>query len=275
MPRFSWHGHAVPGFPHPRGAGTDEHRQDAPCDRAHARPSERHDRVSAAPAGARELRPDREAERGAGGRAHHGRGKDRPAQPRLLRLHRRIDAARPPGRFPRGRRDPALRRSRARPCLHRAPPPRSRACRDDVPRRRHDPPAAAPSRSRGRVHRPAALLDAHLHRAAQGDAPAAAQRRRRLRRLGRLRSGRAGAAAARRHRRRARRLEPQGPQRPGRHVPGRRGRLPRRDRCDRHGAQHGCRPCRLREAREVRRPRAAPPDRRRRSPRSPAVPVGT
>ena len=43
----------------------------------------------------------------AGGGAYHRRREDRPAQPGLFRLHRRIDAARPAGRFPRHRRDPA------------------------------------------------------------------------------------------------------------------------------------------------------------------------
>ena len=196
-----------------------------------------------------------------------------PRQPVLFRLHRRVDAAGPGRRLPRRRRDPALRRPRARPCLHRPPAARPRPARDDVPRRRHHQAAAAPAGARGRVRRPPALLDAALSRPQEGDAPAAAQRRRRFRRRRCLRAGRADAPPARRHRGGAGRAQPAGAQCPGRHVPGRRGRLPGGDRRHRHGPQHGPRPRRLRQAGQVRRParRAASP--RPRSRRSPAAPA--
>jgi len=162
LPQFLSHGRVVFRSPHPRGSGADQYRQDTSCDRAHARPSERHDRLPAAPAGARELRPHRPPEGRAGGGADHRRGKDRPAQPVLFRLHRRIDAARPPGRFPRHRRDPALRRSRARPRLYLAAAARARPPRDHAARRRHHPPVASLPGARGGIHLAAPLLDALL-----------------------------------------------------------------------------------------------------------------
>ena len=75
--------------------------------------------------------------------------------------------------LPRGRRDPAVRRSRARPRLHRPAAARARPRRDDVPGRRHHPAAAEAAGARGRGGDAAALLDAHLHRARQGHPPAA------------------------------------------------------------------------------------------------------
>ena len=158
-PHLCGHGHAPFRAAPRRGSRADQYRQDASRHRAHARSSDRHDRVSAAAAGARELRPDRQAARRARGRADHRRRKDPAAEPVLFRLHRRIDAARPAGRVPRGRRDPALRRPRARPCLHRPAAACARPDRDDVSRRRHDKAADAPagarrsSMSAGRVFR--------------------------------------------------------------------------------------------------------------------------
>src|SRR5271168_2796021 len=51
--------------------------------------------------------------KGARGGAEHRRRKDPAAQSGLFRVHRRIDAARSAGRFPRRRRNPAMWRSRA------------------------------------------------------------------------------------------------------------------------------------------------------------------
>ena len=107
---FEVHGRVFPAARSGRSRA-DQYRQDPSRHRAHARPPHRHDRLPAAPAGARELRPGGAAQGRARRRAHHRRGEDRPAEPRLFRLHRRIDAARPAGRVPRRRRDPALRRS--------------------------------------------------------------------------------------------------------------------------------------------------------------------
>ena len=158
-PHFCGHGHAPFCAAPRRGSRADQYRQDAFRHRAHARSPDRHDRVSAAPAGARELRPDRQTARRARRRADHRRRKNPAAEPVLFRLHGRIDAARPAGRVSRGRRDPALRRPRARPRLHGPAAARPRHDRDDVSRRRHDKAADAPARSEGRVYQPAAFLD--------------------------------------------------------------------------------------------------------------------
>ena len=72
-----------------------------------------------------------------GGGARHRRGAHRAGARRLLGLHRRGDAARPRRRLPGGRRDPALRRPRPRPCLHRPAAARPRPAGDAVPRLRH------------------------------------------------------------------------------------------------------------------------------------------
>ena len=69
-------------------------------------------------------------------------------------------------RVPRHRRNPALRRSRARPCLHRPAAARARRRRNAVPRRRHDARrdpalrAAAPISSRARAF-PISPIRAH------------------------------------------------------------------------------------------------------------------
>ena len=88
------HGHVPPRSAARRGPRADQYRQDPSRHRAHARPSQRHDRVPAAPARPRELRPDRQAEGRALGRPDHRRREDPAAEPVLFRLHRRIDAAR-------------------------------------------------------------------------------------------------------------------------------------------------------------------------------------
>ncbi len=240
-------------------ARAHQHGQDPSRHRAHAGPPERHDRLSPPPARARELRPHRPSQRSGSRGPRHGRGEDRPLPSRLLGVHGRGDAPRPPRRVPRRRRDPARRRRGARPCLHGPPAPCARPRRDHAPRRRYHPPGAAPAPLRGRVREPAALLQAHLYRAEEAHAAAAAQRGRRLLGPGCLRPRRADAAPAGRSRRCPRRAQPAHAQRPGRHVPGGRGRLSRRHRRHRHGAQHGCRPCRLLEPDQVRRLGAAPP----------------
>ena len=88
-----------------------------------------------------------------------------PPRGALLGLHRRGDAGRHRRRLPRRRRDPALRRPRARPHLHRPAAPRPRPRRDAVPRRRHHARRIAQPRARGRGHHPPrALLEPHLRR---------------------------------------------------------------------------------------------------------------
>ena len=134
----------------------------------HAR--ERDDRLPAAAAGPRELRPGR---RRCAARASVAlvTGEERivPRQPAYWMLHRRGDAARPARRLPGGRRGPARRRPRARPRLHRAHPARARARSETwLDRRRHDAAAAPAAPARRRVHRPAAALDAALRGAASG-----------------------------------------------------------------------------------------------------------
>ena len=71
------------------------------------------------------------------GRAHHRRGEDQAGESALLGLDGRGDAARSRRGVRRDRRDPARRRSRARPCLHRphAQPARPRG--NAGARRRH------------------------------------------------------------------------------------------------------------------------------------------
>ena len=71
---------------------------------------------------------------------------------RLPRLHGRGDADGARGGVPRRRRDPALRRPRARPRVHRPPAARARQRGDHVPGLGHHPadPAAAGARGRGR-----------------------------------------------------------------------------------------------------------------------------
>ena len=67
----------------------NQHRQDAPCRRAHACPRHGHDRPAAAPAGARDLRPDGEGKGPEGLRADHRRGTHPARDGALFRLHRR------------------------------------------------------------------------------------------------------------------------------------------------------------------------------------------
>ena len=79
-----------------------------------------------------------------------------PPEAKLVRLHGGSDAARPAGRVRRGGRDPALRRPRPRPCLHRPPAPGPRHGRNHVPRRRNDPAAPPAPRSARRDRDPPA-----------------------------------------------------------------------------------------------------------------------
>ena len=227
-------------------------------------------------AGARDLRPRRQGAGATRRRAGHRRREDRAAVAALLGVHGRGDAARPQGRVPRRRRDPALRRPRARPRLHPPPAARARHVGDDAARRGDrgaaDPPPGA--RVRHPVARP--LLATDLCRLEEAHPPAAAQRHRRLLRRGRLRHRRADPPPSRRRGGGDGVAVAPHPQRPGRAVPVGRGRLPRRHRRDRHGPQHGRRSRRLRRAAQVRRPPhalAAPPgnrpDRRARRPLPP------
>src|SRR6266550_8748409 len=93
--RYMRNGHAAFRTAARRGPRADQYRQDPPCDRAHARSPERHDRLPAAPAGAGELRPGRQVAWRARGRADHRGGEDPAPEPVLFRLHGRVDAARP------------------------------------------------------------------------------------------------------------------------------------------------------------------------------------
>ena len=111
----------------------------------------RRDRPAAAAPRPRGLRPHRRAARALGRRARHRRGAHRAAARRLLGLHRRGDAGRHRRRLPRRRRDPALRRPRPRPHLHRPPAQRPRAVRDALPRRGDHAPADREPRRKARL----------------------------------------------------------------------------------------------------------------------------
>ena len=150
------------------------------------------------------------------------------------------------GVVPRRRRGADGGRSRARPFLHRPDPARTRHARNHAAGRRHHPAGAQSPAARHRRRGAAALLQARLCRAEEGDAPAAALGRRRLLGERGLRHRRADPPPARRHGDRDGRLEPAHAQRPGRHVPVGRGRLPGGDRRHRHGPQHGREPCLVR-----------------------------
>ena len=130
--------HARPR-PDPSGPRADQHRQDPSGDRADAGPRLRHDRPAAAAAGARDLRSRRRRGRRARRRADHRRGEDRPAEaPRYcvctveaMPLDREVE-------FLAVDEIQLVRRSRARPRLHRPAAARARPRRDHVARRRHD-----------------------------------------------------------------------------------------------------------------------------------------
>ena len=126
----------------------------------------------AAAPGARKLRPSREGEGPGAGRAGHRRGKDHPARRALFRLHGRIHAGRPAGRVRRDRRDPARRRFRARPHLHRPAAACARPGRDHGDGLRLHQPLDPRAGAEGRVHPAPALLHAHLRRAEEDHPPA-------------------------------------------------------------------------------------------------------
>ena len=148
--------------------------------------------------GARDLRPDRQGARRGVRRPYHRRGKDRPRRSALFRLHGRGDAARPQGRIPRRRRNPALRRPRARPRLHPPAPARAGLVGDDAAWRRDRRAACPPPLSRRLDPVPRAAVDAELRGPTKIDPPAAAQRRRRLLRRRGLRHRRTDPAPSRR-----------------------------------------------------------------------------
>ena len=199
-----------------------------------------------------------------------------PRSAALLPLHGRGDAGLAAGRLPGRRRDPALRRPRARPRLHRPPAARARPLRDDAHGRRHRadlvrrlvPEAAFIARPRLSTLRyvEPKKLDRLPRRSAVvvfsvADVYAVAER---LRREGR------------RRRRRLRRALAAHAQRAGRALPGGRGRPPGRDRRDRHGPQPRHRARRRSPASskfDGREPRAALDPRRSR--RSPAARAAT
>ncbi len=238
----------------------DQHRQDPSRHRAHARACLRHHRFPAPPARARELRPDGRAEGRPPRRPDHRRGEDRPARGALVLLHRRGHAARPRRRIPGGGRDPALRRPRPRPRLHRPAAARARPGRDHVPGRRDDPPAAAAAGAAGHDRDPAAAVAAQPRRPGQAGPPAAALRRGRVQCRRGLRHRRADPPPPRRLCGRHGPAQPAHPQRPGGALPGQGGRFPGGHRRDRHGPQHGRGPRRLRRAGKIRRPPPAPAD---------------
>ena len=220
-----------------RRSRADQYRQDPSRHRADARPFVRRHRPAAPAARARGLQP----RRGAGGRrpggADHRRGEDRSAFPALPGMHGRGDAGGDRRGLSRHRRNPARRRSRTRPYLHRphAPSPRPRG--DAAPRRRNDARhrREAPP---GRKHRhPAAHVGALLVGIEEDHAPAAALGGRRLLDRRGLCHRRADPPPARRRGGRARLAQPAGAERPGRAVPVGRRRFPGRHRRDRHGPQ--------------------------------------
>ena len=159
----------------PRGARPHQHRQDPPRDGADARPLERDDRLPAAAARARELRPHR-ARCAAPSSVALITGEERilPPHAALVRVHGRGDAAGARVVVPRRRRDPAraptasAATSSPTGCCTRAAATRrcSSARRPSEPVIRRLVPDA-------RVRRAAAALDADLCRAAQDRAPAA------------------------------------------------------------------------------------------------------
>ena len=138
------------------------------------------------------------------GRAHHRRGEDQAAQPALLGLDRRGDAARSRRGVRGDRRNPARRRSRARPRLHRphAQPARPRG--NAGARRRHHARHGREAAARREHSEPPAALDPELRGREETHAPAAPLRDRGV--LGRrsLRDRRTDPPPARRRRRRAR-----------------------------------------------------------------------
>src|SRR6266446_71260 len=88
VPHLKRHGDAPYRTASPRGPRADQHRQDASRDRAHARSSERHDRLSATPPGSGKLRSRRQVARRARGRADYGGGKDPAPEPVVFCLYR-------------------------------------------------------------------------------------------------------------------------------------------------------------------------------------------
>ena len=240
-----------------RAPGAHEHRQDLPRGRTAARAPDGDDRLPPPPARARELRPARAAPGRGRRRPHHGRGADRSPRAAVLRVHGGGDAARPPRRVPGRGRDPARRRPRARPRLHRPPPARAGLRGDDVPGRGDHQAPAAPARAGGGLHRARAALHPHLRRPQEAGPAAAAKRDRRLLPGRPLRGGGARAARDGGSGRRVRRPVSTDAQRAGRALPGGRGGLPGGHRRHRHGPQPRHRPRGLHRARQVRRPRPA------------------
>ena len=146
-----------------------------------------------------------------------GEEKIKPQQPALLGLHRRGDAARPRRRLRGDRRDPARRRPRPRPRLHR-PPAQPARPRRDAADRRHDDAARWSSSCcpACTIVIAAAPVEADLRGREEALAPAAPHRHRRLLGRGGLRHRRADPPPARRRRGGARRAVAAHPQRPGR-----------------------------------------------------------
>ena len=230
-----------------------QHRQDPPRHRAAARALLGHHRLSAAAAGAGELRPHGGGQGGAARRADHRGGEDRAARGALVLLHHRGDAAGPPRRVPGGGRDPAVRRPRSRARVHRPAAACARAGGDHVPGGGdHTPAAAAPGAAGGGADAAAAVA-AEPRGAGQADQAAAALGGGRVQRGGGLRHRRADPPASRRVRGGDGAAQPAHAQCAGGAVPGEGGGLPGRDRRDRHGAEHGRGPCGVRAAVQVRR----------------------
>ena len=121
-------------------------------------------------------RPRRRRQRG----ADHRRGEDQAGQPALLGLHRRGHAARSRRGVPGHRRDPARRRFRPRPRLHRPHAQSPRARGDAGARRRHHAADGGEAAARRAHRQPAAAVDAHLRRREEAHAAAVALGHRRL-----------------------------------------------------------------------------------------------
>ena len=209
-------------------------------------------------------------------RADHRRRKDRSQGAALLCLHRGSHAAGHSGGLPGDRRDPALRRSRARPCLHRP----AAACA----RRRKRPccwaatPCAASSSTS--FPRPGSSPAPRFSDLAYTGAKKLTRLPRRSAVVGfsaedvygiaeLIRRQRGGAAVV------LGALSAPHPQCAGRALSIGRCGFPGGHRRHRHGPEHGCGPCRLRRARQVRRRAACARCAPTRSARSPAAPGAT
>ena len=236
----------------------------------------RHDRLPAAPAGARGLRPGGQAEGREPGRPDHRRGEDRPDGGALVPLHGGVHAdgtrISPSSRSTRASSAPIPSAAMSSPTgmLHARGREETMILGSETlkPMVRALLPKAEIT-TRPRFSTLSYVGPAKLSRLPPRSAIVAFSAEQVYAVAEMLRRMRGGAAVV------MGALSPAHPQRPGRHVSGRRGRLSRRHRRDRHGPQHGRRPCRLRRPLQVRRQAPPAPDRPPKWRRSPAAPAAT